>query len=65
MSPKSLEFGVLAINLGHESKERLNELRIRVDAVLADATATLERLGVAHAISEARMKWLQACPPSF
>jgi two-component system sensor histidine kinase KdpD len=31
-------------------------LRIRVDAVLADATATLERLGVAHAISEARMR---------
>ena len=56
VSPKSLEFGVLAINLGHESKERLNELRIRVDAVLADATATLERLGVAHAISEARMR---------
>src|SRR5689334_18731415 len=56
VSPKSLEFGVLAINLGHESKERLNELRVRVDAVLADATATLERLGVAHAISEARMR---------
>src|SRR4029079_7150240 len=41
---------------GHESKERSDELRIRVDAVLADATATLERLGVAHAISEARMR---------
>jgi len=56
VSPKSLEFGVIAINLGHESKELLDELRIRVDAVLADATATLERLGVAHAISEARMR---------
>ena len=56
VSPKSLEFGVIAINLGHELKERLDELRIRVDAVLADATATLERLGVAHAISEARMR---------
>lgn len=56
VSPKSPEFGVIAINLGHESKERTNELRIRVDAVLADATATLERLGVAHAISEARMR---------
>ena len=55
VSPKSPEFGVIAINLGHESKERTNELRIRVDAVLADATATLERLGVAHAISEARI----------
>jgi two-component system sensor histidine kinase KdpD len=47
---------VIAINLGRESKEHSNELRIRVDAVLADATATLERLGVAHAISEARMR---------
>ena len=56
VSPKSLEFGVIAINLGRESKERSDELRIRVDAVLADATATLERLGVAHAISEARMR---------
>jgi two-component system sensor histidine kinase KdpD len=56
VSPKSPEFGVIAINLGRESKEHSNELRIRVDAVLADATATLERLGVAHAISEARMR---------
>jgi two-component system sensor histidine kinase KdpD len=56
VSPKSSEFGVIAINLGSESKEGFDELRIRVDAVLADATATLERLGVAHAISEARMR---------
>ena len=56
VSPKSPEFGVIAINLGHESKERSDELRVCVDAVLADATATLERLGVAHAISEARMR---------
>ena len=56
VSPKAPEFGVIAINLGRESKERSDELRIRVDAVLADATATLERLGVAHAINEARMR---------
>jgi two-component system sensor histidine kinase KdpD len=56
VSPKSSEFGVIAINLGRESKESSDELRVRVDAVLADATATLERLGVAHAISEARMR---------
>ena len=56
VSPKSTEFGVIAINLGRESKESSDELRVRVDAVLADATATLERLGVAHAISEARMR---------
>jgi two-component system sensor histidine kinase KdpD len=57
VSPKSTpEFGVIAINLSGGSKEDSDDLRIRVDAVLADATATLERLGVAHAISEARMR---------
>lgn len=56
VSAKTLEFGVIAINLGHESTATTNELRTRVDAVLEDATATLERLGVAHAISEARMR---------
>jgi two-component system sensor histidine kinase KdpD len=56
VSPNNLEFGVIAINLGRVSKERADELRVRVGAVLADATATLERLGVAHAISEARMR---------
>jgi two-component system sensor histidine kinase KdpD len=56
VSPKNLEFGVIAINFGRESQERSDNLRSRVDAVLADATATLERLGIAHAISEARMR---------
>lgn len=56
VSPHNLEFGVIAINFGRESVERTEELRVRVEAVLADATATLERLGVAHAISEARMR---------
>ncbi|HVZ50754.1 MAG TPA: DUF4118 domain-containing protein [Pseudolabrys sp.] len=56
VSPKSPEFGVIAINFGRESRESSDEMRIRVDTVLVDATATLERLGVAHAISEARMR---------
>ena len=56
VSPKNLEFGVIAINLGHASKKSADDLRVRVDSVLADATATLERLGVAHAINEARMR---------
>ncbi len=56
VSPKSLEFGVIAINFGHVTEDRANDMRVRVGAVLADATATLERLGVAHAISEARMR---------
>lgn len=58
VSPKTAEFGVIAINLGRhrESKESMSELRSNVGAVLADATATLERLDIAHAIGEARMR---------
>lgn len=56
VSAKSPEFGVIAVNLGHESHLAVGDLRARVDAVLADAAATLDRLGVAHAISEARMR---------
>lgn len=56
VSPKSLEFGLIAINFGRHSQEDSNELRSRVDAALADATATLERLGIAHAINEAHMR---------
>jgi two-component system sensor histidine kinase KdpD len=56
VSPKNPEFGVIAIDLGGETQDAFDEVRVRVDAVLADATATLERLGVAHAISEARMR---------
>jgi len=56
VSPKTPELGVIALNLDGESNADMNDLRVRVDAVLADATATLERLGVAHAINEARMR---------
>jgi two-component system sensor histidine kinase KdpD len=56
VSPSRREFGVIAVNLGHASPASQGALRSRIDAVLADATATLERLGVAHAIGEARMR---------
>lgn len=56
VSPKKSEFGVIAVNLGPDSQTGLDDFRLRVDTVLADATATLERLDVAHAISEARMR---------
>ena len=56
VSARSPEYGVIAVNLGHASKEDYETLRSRLETVLADATATLERLGVAHAISEARMR---------
>jgi two-component system sensor histidine kinase KdpD len=58
VSLKSAEFGVIAIDLGRdpEAEESRRELRDQVGAVLADATATLERLDIAHAIGEARMR---------
>ena len=56
VSPQNSEFGVIAINLGRESPDGFEELRLRLDAVLADATATLERLDIAHAIGEAHMR---------
>ena len=56
VSPKNPDFGVIAIDLSGETQDAFDDVRVRVDAVLADATATLERLGVAHAISEARMR---------
>jgi two-component system sensor histidine kinase KdpD len=56
VSSKSPEYGVIAVNLGRASKEGYQAQRSRLDNVLSDATATLERLGVAHAISEARMR---------
>jgi two-component system sensor histidine kinase KdpD len=56
VSPKSAEFGVIAINLDSGKNKRADDLRSRVDVVLADATATLERLDIARAIGEARMR---------
>jgi two-component system sensor histidine kinase KdpD len=56
VSPANSALGVTAIDLGRESEEGLRALRAHLDAVLADATATLERLDVAHAIDEARMR---------
>jgi two-component system sensor histidine kinase KdpD len=56
VSSKSADFGIIAVNLGAASHDNVDDLHARVDTVLADANATLERLGVAHAISEARMR---------
>jgi two-component system, OmpR family, sensor histidine kinase KdpD len=56
VAPKNPDYGIVAVNVGQTSKEDDAALRGRLDTVLADATATLERLGVAHAITEARMR---------
>jgi two-component system sensor histidine kinase KdpD len=56
VSQKNPDVGVVAIDLGSVPAGGVDEVRQRVDEVLADATATLERLDVARALSEARMR---------
>jgi two-component system sensor histidine kinase KdpD len=49
-------FGVIAIDLGSVPDNAIAELRQKVDEVLSDAAATLERLDVARALTEAKMR---------
>jgi two-component system sensor histidine kinase KdpD len=56
VSPKTPDFGVVAVDLGRVSGEALAEMRQRIDDALADAAATLERLDVARALNEAKMR---------
>jgi two-component system, OmpR family, sensor histidine kinase KdpD len=54
VSANTAEFGVIAVDLGHPSEE--DELRPRVVALISDAGLSLERLGLARTISEARTR---------
>ena len=56
VSPKTPDFGSVAIDLGNASGEALAGMRQRIDDALADAAATLERLDVARALNEAKMR---------
>jgi two-component system, OmpR family, sensor histidine kinase KdpD len=56
VSGKTGDFGVLAIDVGQQAGEAADAIRDRVDTVLVDATATLERLDLDRAISEARVR---------
>jgi two-component system sensor histidine kinase KdpD len=56
VSQKTPDFGVIAIDLGNVSGTIAAEVRQRIDGVLSDATATLERLDVARALDEAKMR---------
>ncbi|MFA6264878.1 MAG: DUF4118 domain-containing protein [Pseudolabrys sp.] len=56
VSPKNPEFGIIAVNIGKPTQDSVDDLRVRIDAILSDATATLDRLGIAQAINEARMR---------
>jgi two-component system, OmpR family, sensor histidine kinase KdpD len=56
VSGKAGDFGVLAIDLGQQAGKMADAVRERVDAVLADATATLEHLDLGQALSDARVR---------
>src|SRR5947208_4050569 len=56
VSQKNADFGVIAIDLGSVPPGAIDEVRKRVDEVLSDAAATLERLDVARALNDARMR---------
>jgi two-component system sensor histidine kinase KdpD len=56
VSGKSGNFAVLAIDLGPHAEGAANLIKQRVDAVLRDATTTLEHLDLDQAISDARVR---------
>ena len=56
VSARTADFGVIAIDLGSVPAERKDEVRQQADDILADAAATLERLDVASALNDARMR---------
>ena len=56
VSPKTPDFGMVAVDLGSVTGEALADMRQRIDGALADAAATLERLDVARALNEAKMR---------
>src|SRR5215475_833260 len=56
VSQRTPDFGVIAIDLGSASSNAVADIRQRVDDVLSDAAATLERLDVARALDEAKMR---------
>jgi two-component system sensor histidine kinase KdpD len=56
MWPRNPAFGVVAIDTGRASLDGASDVRERIESVVADAAATLERLDVAKAIGEAKLR---------
>jgi len=56
VSHKNAAFGTVAIDVGRASQHGHSSMQHRIDAVLADAAATLERLDVARAIGEVKLR---------
>jgi two-component system sensor histidine kinase KdpD len=56
VSQKNPFFGMVVIELGRVSERALRVIRQRIDSVLSEAAATLERLDVAGALGEAKTR---------
>ncbi|MPZ57792.1 MAG: DUF4118 domain-containing protein [Rhizobiales bacterium] len=56
VAPKTPAFGAIAIDLGGAADSGIDDVRGRIDEVLADAAATLDRLDIARVIDDARMR---------
>jgi two-component system sensor histidine kinase KdpD len=56
VSQKTPDFGVIAIDLGRVPADEAADVHQRVNDILSDAADTLERLDVAHALNQAKMR---------
>jgi two-component system, OmpR family, sensor histidine kinase KdpD len=56
VSQKTPDFGVIAIDLGRVPADEAADVHQRVNDMLSDAAETLERLDVAHALDQAKMR---------
>jgi two-component system, OmpR family, sensor histidine kinase KdpD len=56
VSQKTPDFGVIAIDLGRVPADEAADVHQRVNDMLSDAADTLERLDVAHALDQAKMR---------
>jgi K+-sensing histidine kinase KdpD len=55
VSSETAAHGVVAINIGHGSRELLNRKTRRVEAVLEEVSVTLKRLDIGKAMEDARL----------
>jgi two-component system sensor histidine kinase KdpD len=56
VSSKTPDFGMVAVDIGRMSDHASTMMRLRVESVLDDAAATLERLDIARALGEAKTR---------
>jgi K+-sensing histidine kinase KdpD len=56
IATSTADHGVLAVNLGHQSPRETGELNDRVEAILSEAAAALERIDAAAAFANASLR---------